>query len=718
MKKSIFRRLTALLLLLVMLISVTSCFEEDMPDITITPNTPTDDPKDNPEHVCVFGEWNVIKEPTNTEDGLREKTCSCGKTVQEVIEASGKEYYIQYRNLKTAEYPEENGYNSKDGLLTLPTPEAEGYVFIGWYTASVGGELVDYIPEGSNKNYILYAHWDLVTYEITYKNVPNNTNVTSYDIEDKIKLETPKWSGLVFTHWSDENGNIYNPDENITVLPERMYGDLILTANWKVLRNIATPAADGAVLRSSYVSEQGIIYFVLELGTIEHVVLDNIYPEMYYKYEGMPINLTLSKTVSIGEETAQSIANTISQSISQTNSFSYAYNWGSENSLTQSADLSLSATAGKEGIFSVGVEATIGASSTGSSSYGHSNSRDFSSSSSSSSSKTIASSLAYKKEMTTEITENISIAASLPSGYYTYVHAANIGVYGVVTYDVATGNYYIDTYSRLENMHSMIMYYADVNQLNNPAIEALDFEMPYDKIKEYVNSAYYVEYDANGGNGRMPTTLHFAGEESKLSKNQFTKEGFLFNGWEVTTSEGIKTYHDEAVIKDLGSSLQTVTLKAIWVEDPNYDKDVVYTLTTKSGYVSKGVSGVTPNIKYSATIEYRNRTENSIEIRIVWKTTITDSYWTAYGQNLKFTIGSQTSSRLKLCGYQGLPKGNGNRSVTGTTGWMTVPLNTDGATSLNIKIYYWQTNSNDLDMYTYDKTAKVDTTWTVDIPAN
>ena len=230
----------------------------------------------NPDepHTCSFGDWVIVKEPTNSVDGLRERKCDCGKVEQEVIVASNTEYYIKYRNLKSADYPEESGYNSKDGLLDLPQPEATGYTFIGWYTASSGGELIDYIPEGSKKNYILYAHWELVSYEITYKNVPNNVNPTSYNIESKLKLETPKWSGLVFTHWSDEDGNIYTPSENITSLPEKTSGDMILTANWKVLRNIVTPAQNGSMLYSVYSGEEGNLYFYYDLGTIEHVVLD------------------------------------------------------------------------------------------------------------------------------------------------------------------------------------------------------------------------------------------------------------------------------------------------------------------------------------------------------------------------------------------------------------------------------------------------------------
>ena len=105
---------------------------------------------------------------------MRERQCECGKIEQDIIEASGKEYCIYYKNLKTADYPKENGYNSKDGLLELPVPEAEGYVFVGWYTKSTNGEIVDYIPKGSTGDYVLFAHWELVNYEITYKNVPNN----------------------------------------------------------------------------------------------------------------------------------------------------------------------------------------------------------------------------------------------------------------------------------------------------------------------------------------------------------------------------------------------------------------------------------------------------------------------------------------------------------------------------------------------------------------
>ena len=697
--------------------AVTTPAETTATPITTTPpevTTEPDTPVNPPEHVCVFSDWEIVKEPTTSQNGLRERRCECGEVEQEVIEASNTEYYIQYRNLKSAAYPEETGYNSKDGLLNLPQPEAVGYTFVGWYTASIGGELVDYIPEGSTKNYILYAHWELISYEITYKNVPNNTNVTSYDIEDKVRLETPKWSGLVFTHWSDNNGNTYLPEENITFMPEKMSGDLVLTANWKVLRNVATPASADATLYQAFSGEDGFLYFYYDLGTIEHVVLDNIHPDMYYKYEGLPLNLTLSKTVSISEEKAESTARTISQSVSSTASFSSSNNWAFENSRTKDWGGSASIKIGKDSHL---VNGTIGGhygqSNTSSSSFGFATGIDISSGSSSSSSNTVSSSLSYKKEITSEVTENISINADLPSGYYAYVHAGNIRVIAIVFYEVATGNFYLNTYSILDNMHSMIMYYADVNQLNNPSVEGLDFTIPKEEILNFIDNSYYVVYDANGGTGTMEPTLHSIDGTERLAENKFTKEKSLFAGWELTTASGVKILLDGQSVTNLGKAKEVVVLKALWERDSIPDPDTIFSATTKSGTLSSS-----PKITYTATIEYRNRTADSVEIRIVWKSTIGRGYYNVYGQNFNFSVDSAKSGNVQVAKFNAWGSAaSSDRTATGTSGWVKVSLNTTSATTLNVKVYYWQTNSNNVDMYKYDGTSCVNTTWTINIPA-
>lgn len=725
----------------------------DTPTTSTTPegSTPApgpDAPIDPPSHVCVFGDWEIVKEATNTEDGLRERKCECGKVEQEIIEASNTEFYIQYRNLKSAAYPSETGYNSKDGLLNLPQPEAVGYTFVGWYTASIGGELVDYIPEGSQKNYILFAHWELISYTITYKNVPNNTNVTSYNIEDKVKLETPKWVDMVFTHWSDANGNTYIPDINITSMPEKMTGDLTLTANWKTLENIATPASTNAQLYTVFCGDDGFLHFYYDLGTIEHVVLDDVAPKLYYKAEGMQIDLTLSQTKTIGEEKAESISNTISQSISQTSAWESTYSkaatlgshWNAEigggiqagigggsqsgvngeiNGSVSNDNASIGEKLGKSlsKLFNFSVSAHIegtynwGKGESTTEQWG--SSQSYSSTQTDEQSQTITSALVYKQEVSSEINETFSIGAALPSGYYAYVHASNIRVIAVVSYEISTGYLYLNTYSGLDNMHSMMLYYADVNQLNNPTVEGLDFTIPEEEIINMVENSYYVKYDANGGTGTMNPTMHSINGSEKLAANAFTKQGSLFAGWELTTESGVKILLDGQSVTNLGKAHETVVLKALWEKDPHADIDVVHPATTKSGTLSSS-----PKITYSANIEYRNRTADSVQIRVVWKSTIAKGSYTVYGQNFKFSVGSVNSGTVKVAGFNTWKNAtSSDRTCTGESGWITVSLNTTSATSLDVKIYYWQTNSNNVDMNKYDGTSCVNTTWTINIPA-
>ena len=382
-------------------------------------------------HTCTFGHWEVIKEATITEEGLRERKCDeCGKIEQEIIASPDAEFMIDYRNLKSAAYPEENGYNSADGMLNLPVPEAEGYKFIGWYTSSIGGELIDYIPKGSKKDYILFAHWELITYEITYKNVPDNTNVTTYNIEDKVKLENPKWSGLEFLYWSDENGNI---------------------------------------------------------------------------------SKALGFSVKAGIEGD--------------------FNWSSEEIKTNS---------------------------TVNSNYGKDETNE-------ATSNTVLNSLAYQDVITSEIIENYAIGADLPGGYYAYVHAGNIRIIGVVGYEIATGGLFLNTYSRLDNMHAMMMYYPTVYELNNPSVEGLDFTIPEEEILNMIENSYYIEYDANGGEGNMPIAMHSVDGVEKLAYNEFKKPGHIFGGWELTTDDGVVILQDGQSVTNIGKPLQTVTLKAVWV---------------------------------------------------------------------------------------------------------------------------------------------------------
>ena len=58
-----------------------------------------------------------------------------------------------------------------------------------------------------------------------------------------------------------------------------------------------------------------------------------------------------------------------------------------------------------------------------------------------------------------------------------------------------------------------------------------------------------------------------------------------------------------------------------------------------------------------------------------------------------------------------------DRSSTGTTGWITVSLNTTNATSATIKVYYYQVNSNGTDMTSYDGAYGGTYSFSINIPA-
>ena len=134
--------------------------------------------------------------------------------------------------------------------------------------------------------------------------------------------------------------------------------------------------------------------------------------------------------------------------------------------------------------------------------------------------------------------------------------------------------------------------------------------------------------------------------------------------------------------------------------------------TTFSGDVSSS-----PGIKYSARVEHRNRTANSIQIRVCWTSTIRKRSYTQYGQQLNITAGGTTKSVTVLPFNTWKSQVDYERSSgEKCTDWITVPLNTTNATTVNVAIYYYQFNSNGTDMK-YNGTETVSTTWNVSVPA-
>jgi len=515
--------------------------------------------------------------PTTQKPGLTEGAhCSvCGAVIkpqQEIPKLEGNYHSIIYRNLKTAEYPEITEYEESKGLLELPTPEADGYVFVGWYTASVGGEVVDYIKKGSTEDYILYAHWELEEYDIIYWEAPEHSNVESYNVESRIILQPAKWSGLKFMGWQDQNGNI------ITEIPKGTTGDLELTATWKLQRNLAVQGTNEKTL-SVYDENNEVYYYIYEIGTIEHVVLDHLNvntPNLKYHTGAGDLEFGLESSVTIENSIANSIANTVSESVSSSDEWEESKEWAKE----KSEEHNVNVTVGVEvdaGMVTAKVEAGYGYTNTTTSSWGGSSVVGGSTSTETGKETESSSEIAYLESISTTVTATVTIEKDMPEGYYAYVHAGNVRVFGVVTYVPKSGNFKLSTYSMLDNMHEMVLYYPDVKALNSQSCETLEYKIPRDEILRMVEEAYYVSYDANGGEGeQMKMSVNTVGENIYILENEYTREGYTFGGWELRNEEdgSYKLLEGGATVEDISSrGRERITLYAHWT---NHDYTIQY----------------------------------------------------------------------------------------------------------------------------------------------
>ena len=110
--------------------------------------------------------------------------------------------------------------------------------------------------------------------------------------------------------------------------------------------------------------------------------------------------------------------------------------------------------------------------------------------------------------------------------------------------------------------------------------------------------------------------------------------------------------------------------------------------------VKTGTAISSPKITYSATLEYRNRTANSVEFRVVWTATIVKNGYDAYGQRFEASCGSNKTGAIQVVSFGTWSNASSSaRSATAASGWVKVPVGTTNATTLSIDIHYYQVNS-------------------------
>ena len=540
--------------------------------------------------------------PTYDSTGLTEGShCSkCGKILknQDVIPKLEATYHsIIYKDTKGAEIPvDKMRYSEHEGLLDLPVISADGYTFKGWYTASEGGTKVDHIIKGSKDDKVLYAHWELVKYTITYKDAPIKNNQTEFTIEDEIVLNDPEWSGLVFKNWTDDNGNV------VTKINKGTIGNITITANWMSEENLAVPSNDTSAKALFFDGEINRYYFVYDLGIIDNIVIKKV--ESRDKDIGSFITWKRSETVTIGKEISDTIAKSVSASVSKTDEWSETH--GAVCSTTEKTELS--AELNIKDILKVTAK-------TEDTTYSEKNSEIGTSGSTTDSSMTsesVSSSFICSAGSSVTVTTEAGVTEAMPKGAYHNVAVAKVHVYAIVIYDTVEKSYYLNTHSVLVETRGKILYEAPSNcKANISYSEGLPFNIPlFEKdangniktdengnyipgdIMKHLNDVYYIQYDANGGAGEMLNTVHKIDKRENLASNKFTREGYVFTGWGLEPDGGA-LYPDNAEVTNISEKNETVTLYAIWEPIPysvNWNDSDNCTIVVKR--ISSQISGV------------------------------------------------------------------------------------------------------------------------------
>lgn len=143
-----------------------------------------------------------------------------------------------------------------------------------------------------------------------------------------------------------------------------------------------------------------------------------------------------------------------------------------------------------------------------------------------------------------------------------------------------------------------------------------------------------------------------------------------------------------------------------------------YKPTSVSNSAKTGTAFTGPRVTYSANVEYQNRTANSVQIRVSVKATIEATGHTVYGQRFSAKANSVGTGAVVICAPGTWNSSSSSaRSATGTSGWITIPLNTTNATTVSMSMYYYQVNYNGTDMTANYGEGGTNASWTVNIPA-
>ncbi len=137
----------------------------------------------------------------------------------------------------------------------------------------------------------------------------------------------------------------------------------------------------------------------------------------------------------------------------------------------------------------------------------------------------------------------------------------------------------------LNNDNNYITYDDSTNiisglKVGEATLEFINYDDIYTEkvtIKvEAISDKYYIKYDANGGTGTMDIETLTLNTKTKLSPNQFKKEGYKFLKWNTKADGSGDSYSDnQEVINLISIPEETITLYAIYERSKEDIEEVV-----------------------------------------------------------------------------------------------------------------------------------------------
>ena len=188
---------------------------------------------------------------------------------------------------------------------------------------------------------------------------------------------------------------------------------------------------------------------------------------------------------------------------------------------------------------------------------------------------------------------------------------------------------------------------------------------------------YTVKYNPNTGTGNMGNTTFKQGESKKLSKNTFTKDGYVFKGWSTSNNSKDVVYTDEQEVKNLTNVYNgVVNLYAVWVKEgvtyeikynPNggHEQEPLELLVTdetnhwtlENGVYKSGNQGVSSNTSTIKSKEFTLTTNAKISFE--WAASTEDANW----DYLYYSI-YKDGSTTPISGTGASTKIGGNPNIT------------------------------------------------------